>query len=134
MDTGTITRGKLAKLARVNAETVRYYEKQGLMPEPPRSQGGHRVYGPSHVKRLAFIRRCRELGFNLGEIRGLLKLVDGGTLTCGEVLARTNEHIADIQAKIRDLEEMERSLTRMASQCSGKAIPDCPIVEKLWNP
>lgn len=129
----TITRGKLASMTDVNPETIRYYETQGLMPAPPRSGGGHRLYGQSHVKRLSFIRRCRELGFNLDEIRGLLELVDGGAYTCSEVLDQTRDHIADIRSKIRDLRKMERSLLDMASQCSGRDVPDCPIVEKLWN-
>ena len=79
------TRGMLAKHSKVNAETIRYYEKIGLMPEPLRSPGGHRIYNTSHLQRLSFIRRCRELGFALSEIRGLLALVDGGSYTCGEV-------------------------------------------------
>ncbi len=133
MKTGSITRGKLAKLAKVNAETIRYYEKAGLMPFPPRSAGGHRVYGQPHVKRLAFIRRCRELGFNLEEIRGFLALVDGGKYTCGEVLQLTQAHISDIQLKIRDLQKMKKTLTEISKQCSGKQAPECPIVDTLWQ-
>ena len=123
----------LAKLARVNFETVRYYENAGLMPKPPRSEGGHRIYDESHTKRLSFIRRCRELGFNLDEIRGLLSLVDGGDYTCAEVLERTEVHIEDIKVKIRDLQKMRRTLMEMAKSCSGRDVPECPIIETLWN-
>lgn len=127
------SRGTLAKLAGVNFETVRYYEKAGLMPAPQRSEGGHRIYDESHMKRLSFIRRCRELGFNLDEIRGLLRLVDGGHYTCADVLKRTEIHIADIKVKIRDLQKMQRTLTEMARSCSGKDVPDCPIIDTLWD-
>ena len=133
MKTGSITRGKLAKLAKVHAETIRYYEKVGLMPSPPRSAGGHRVYGQTHLKRLAFVRRCRELGFNLEEIRDFLALVDGGKYTCGEVLQLTQAHISDIKLKIRDLQKMKKTLTEMSNQCSGKEAPECPIVDTLWH-
>ena len=127
------SRGKLARLAGVNFETVRYYEGAGLMPEPQRSEGGHRIYDKSHTKRLSFIRRCRELGFNLNEIRGLLSLVDGDDYTCAEVLNRTNAHIEDIKAKIRDLRKMERILKGMASRCDGGMVPECPIVDTLFS-
>lgn len=133
MELDSISRGKLAGLARVNAETIRYYEKAGLMPSPPRSAGGHRVYSQIHVRRLAFIRRCRELGFNLEEIRDLLSLVDGGKYTCGEVLELTRAHISEIQLKIRDLQKMKKTLVELSRQCSGKEAPQCPIVDTLWQ-
>jgi MerR family mercuric resistance operon transcriptional regulator len=82
---------------------------------------------------LSFIRRCRELGFNLDEIRGLLSLVDGKNYTCAEVLGRTNAHIEDIKAKVRDLKKMQQTLMKMASSCSGEDVPECPIVETLWH-
>lgn len=133
MEADKLSRGALANHSGVNAETIRYYEKAGLMPSPPRSTGGHRVYNRAHVKRLAFIRRCRELGFNLEEIRGFLALVDGGKYTCGEVLEMTRSHLSDIRLKIRDLQKMEQTLVELAEQCTGKEAPECPIIENLWR-
>jgi MerR family mercuric resistance operon transcriptional regulator len=107
-------RGELAQRSGCNIETVRFYERQGLLPAPPRTEGGHRDYAPEHLKRLIFIRRSRELGFTLGEIRGLLGLVDGSDWTCGEVRAMTLEHLADVRRKIADLERLARILEDMA--------------------
>ena len=102
-----MSRGSLAKETGVNIETIRYYEKIGLMPDPARSSGGHRIYDQSHTKRLSFIRRSRELGFTLQEIRELLELVDGGDYTCAEVRDRTLYHLDDVAQKIRDLQKMQ---------------------------
>src|SRR3546814_8825801 len=97
----------------------------GVMPKPPRSVGGQRVYDAGHLKRLAFIRRSRELGFSLDEIRALLRLVDGGDYTCGEVHEMTLAHIADIRRKIADLRRMERVLKDMAAKCDGGDVTEC---------
>ncbi len=129
----SLSRGTLAKETGVNIETIRYYEKAKLMPDPARTSGGHRVYDESHLKRLSFIRRCRELGFTLEEVRGLLKLVDRGSYTCAEVLDRVVSHLSDVRSKIRDLKQMERTLKELAEQCSGGEVPECPIVEALWR-
>jgi len=126
------TIGKLSKATGVNVETIRYYEKIGLLPEPPRSAGGHRLYSDGHLKRLGFIRRGRELGFTLEEIRNLLGLVDGG-YTCGEVRAAALEHLANIRRKIADLKRMERTLSGTAARCKGGDAPDCPIVDALFR-
>src|SRR3546814_10670552 len=91
--------GDLSGRTGVNIETIRYYERIGIMPEPPRSAGRQRVYDSGHIKRLAFIRRSRELGFSLDEVRALLTLVDGGDYTCGEVHEMTLAHIADIRSE-----------------------------------
>jgi MerR family transcriptional regulator, mercuric resistance operon regulatory protein len=125
------TRGSLARQTGVNAETIRYYEKIGVMPEPPRSEGGHRVYDETHLQRLSFIRRCRELGFVLNEIRGLLELVDTGHYTCAQVRDRTVVHLHDVQRKIADLQKMEGVLEEMVDQCEGELVPDCPIINAL---
>src|SRR5579863_839327 len=90
-----LTRGELAKRTDCNIETVRYYEQVGLMPPPPRSEGGHRLYGQDLVKRLMFIRRSRDLGFTIEEIRGLLRLVDGRKYTCAEVEALAIDHVRE---------------------------------------
>ena len=128
-----LSRGALAKETGVNIETIRYYEKAGLMPDPPRSAAGHRLYDGTQLKRLYFIRRCRELGFSLDEIQGLLDLVDSEHYTCAEVQERTTRHLANTQQKIRDLRKMERTLKAMVSQCSGGMVPDCPIVDMLFE-
>jgi len=128
-----LSRGALASRSGVNSETVRYYEKIGLMPDPTRSSGGHRVYEQEHVKRLSFIRRTRELGFTLKEIRGLLVLVDGGDYTCAEIRDRTLSHLDDVATKIRDLQKMQRTLKSISSKCDGGLVPDCPIVDALYT-
>lgn len=124
-----LSRGQLAKCSGVNAETIRYYEKIALMPEPQRSAVGYRIYQESHLQRLLFVRRCRELGFTLEDIRGLLNLVDSGSYTCAEVKDRTASHLVDVQAKIRDLQRMQRTLKTMISTCDGGLVPDCPIID-----
>ena len=132
MSNKELSRGALASRSGVNSETVRYYEKIGLMPDPNRTSGGHRVYEQEHVKRLSFIRRTRELGFTLKEIRGLLILVDGGDYTCAEVRDRTLAHLDDVATKIRDLQKMQRTLKSISSKCDGGLVPDCPIVDALY--
>ena len=128
-----LSRGVLAKVTGVNIETIRYYEKVGLMPDPLRTTAGYRVYDEGHVKRLSFIRRCRELGFSLNQLRGLLKLVDGGDYTCAEVRDLTIVHLGEVQQKVRDLRKMERTLKEMVSQCDGGLVPECPIVDTLFT-
>lgn len=123
--------GALSEQTGVNIETIRYYERIGIMPEPPRSTGGQRIYGAPHLKRLVFVRRSRELGFSLDEIRELLRLVDGGDYTCGEVQEMTLTHIADIRRKIAYLRRMERVLKDMAAKCDGGDVPECPILDAL---
>lgn len=129
--TERMTRGWLSRKTDCNIETIRYYEKADLMPPPHRSEGGHRLYGPPDVRRLMFIRRCRELGFSLEEIRSLLKLVDGGEYSCGEVRDMTLAHADDIHKKIKDLRRMERILKNMAAECDGGDVPHCPILDVL---
>lgn len=126
-----VQRGELAKRTGCNLETIRYYEKIGLMPDPPRGASGYRVYDESHVRRLRFILRARELGFAIEEIRGLLLLVDGGSQTCAEVKVRTEKHLADVRAKIADLRRVERVLATTAASCSGDDVPECPVLEAL---
>ena len=128
-----ITIGQLSKRTECNIETIRYYERIGILPEPPRSSGGRRLFTSKHVRRLMFIRRSRALGFRLEEVRGLLRMVDGGQYTCKEVEELTTEHIRDVKAKIRDLNKMKRVLESMASRCAGGVVPECPIIEVLFG-
>jgi MerR family transcriptional regulator, mercuric resistance operon regulatory protein len=125
--------GKLSKQSGVNIETIRYYEKIGVMPAPGRSAGGFRIYEPDHLKRLSFVRRSRQLGFSLDEIRNLLRLVDGHGHTCAEVHALMLSHLAEIRRKIRDLRRLQRAMAEMAARCSGESVPECPIVDALFD-
>ena len=127
-----LTIGVLARRTGVGIETIRYYERRHLLPAPPRTAGGHRLYRGEHVKRLIFIRRSRALGFSLDEIRTLLRLVDDGA-PCGEVRAVAQDHLERIRAKIGDLERMARALADTAARCEGGSAPRCPIVEDLLN-
>jgi MerR family mercuric resistance operon transcriptional regulator len=124
--------GELSRQSGVNIETIRYYEKIRLLPAPPRTEGGHRLYPDDHLKRLTFIRRSRELGFTLDEIRNLLALVKGG-YTCGEVKNMTLAHLKDIRRKIADLRRMERTLVATANRCEGGDAPECPIMDALYE-
>ena len=128
-----LTIGALARMTGVNIETVRYYERIGLVPSPPRSEGRHRLFDDTHGRRLIFIRRDRELGFSLKEIRDLSGLTRGHGLTCGEVKALTEQHVADIRAKIRDLRKLDRVLTDLSAKCHGTTVPDCPILDALGS-
>ncbi|HEY8213218.1 MAG TPA: helix-turn-helix domain-containing protein [Methylocystis sp.] len=125
--------GELSKQSDVNIETIRYYEKIGVMPAPGRSAGGYRIYGADHLKRLSFVRRSRQLGFSLDEIRGLLRLVDGHAYTCAEVQALTLNHVAEIRRKIADLKRLERVMAEMAAQCSGERAPECAVINALFD-
>lgn len=125
--------GALSAETRVKIETIRYYEREGLLPSPPRTAGGHRSYSEDHVKRLTFVRRSRELGFSLAEIRDLLAVVDGGSYTCGEIKALTLEHAESVRSKISDLQRMEKMLVEIASGCEGGTVPDCPIIDALLD-
>lgn len=124
-------RAELARRAGCHLETVRYYEKLGLLPEPPRTATGYRIYDAGHLARLRFVLRARELGFTLEEIRGLLELADRGTLTCAEVEKRTARHLAQVRTKIADLRRIERVLAEAAARCTGGEVPDCPVLDAL---
>jgi MerR family mercuric resistance operon transcriptional regulator len=123
--------GKLSRLTGVNIETIRYYERIKMLPAPRRTGGGHRVYGTVEARILAFIRRARELGFSLEDIRALLDLAGPGKASCAEVRKIAAHHLEDVRAKIGDLARLERLLAKTVKQCSGKAVPDCPVLDVL---
>ena len=125
--------GALSGRTGCSIETIRYYERIGLLPAPPRSAGGHRVYDDDHLKRLTFIRRGRALGFTLDQVRGLLGLVDGGDFSCDEVRQLTLAHLGEIRDKIADLRRLQQTLDEMAAQCDRGELPDCPIIETLFD-
>ncbi len=126
-----LTIGRLAAAAGVNLETVRYYERIGLMPKPPRSQGGHRHYAAEHARRLRFIRRARELGFGIQDIRALLGLAEPARRSCGDVRDIASAHLQNIRCKIADLAQLEGILKRTVAQCSGRRTPICPVLDML---
>ena len=131
MSDNRVTIGKVAAITGCHIETIRFYEKEALLPHPDRSEGGHRLYSTQLIERLVFIRRSRELGFSMAEIRQLLSLVDGEQVSCQRVQQIADEHLRDVRAKIADLKKMERSLDDLSNQCSGDDVPDCPIIEVL---
>ena len=125
--------GEMSRHTGVKIETVRYYEKIGLIPKPNRSEGGNRLYNDVQLQRLFFIKRCREIGFSQSEIRTLLSMVDQENVTCAEVHSVTTAHVADIRQKIKDLRKLEKVLTKMANECSRGDVPECPIIEALFD-
>jgi MerR family mercuric resistance operon transcriptional regulator len=130
---GELSIGALSKRSGVNIETIRYYEKIGVMPKTDRTAAGYRIYGSDHLKRLSFVRRGRELGFSLDELRELLRLVDGHAYTCAEVRAMTLEHLAEIRRKIADLRRLKRVIADTSARCTGEQVPDCPIIDALFD-
>jgi MerR family transcriptional regulator, mercuric resistance operon regulatory protein len=126
-----LTIGRLAVQAGVNLKTVRYYERIGLMPAPGRTEGGHRDYGPEHSRRLTFIRRSRELGFSIEEIRALLALASPGDASCAKVKEIAERHLADVRAKLADLRALEAVLAGAVARCTGDAAPACPVLDIL---
>lgn len=136
MTTGTKTKpltiGRLAQEVGINLETVRFYERKGLLPKPPRSTSGYRLFPADTARRLRFIKRGQELGFSLSEIRELLILRLSPRTTSTEVRKRTQSKIADIEGKIKSLDAMLKSLRKLVQSCSGCApLSECPILESL---
>ena len=116
---GGLTIGKLSQLTGVNIETIRYYEKIEVLPVPSRAENGRRIYGATERRILAFVRRSRELGFSLDEVRALLRLGGPDKASCREVREIAAHHLDDIRAKINDLRKLERLLTKTVAQCTG---------------
>ncbi len=128
----SLTIGRLAKEAGVNLETVRFYERRGLLPRPPRSASGYRLFPVEAARRLRFIRRAQELGFSLKEVGELLSLRVSRRTTSAAIRARAKTKIADIQEKIRSLESMKKTLQKLTKVCDGCApLAECPILDSL---
>ena len=124
--------GELAHKAGVDVQTVRYYEREGLLDAPARTGSGYRAYGPEHLERLNFVRHCRSLDMPLAEIRRLLELSTEKSVSCDEVNALVRAHLVRVQAKRRSLEELERQLAALNAQCeSGHRVADCGILGEL---
>lgn len=131
---GMISIGVLAKRSGVLAETIRYYETEGLLRKPERSAGGYRLYNASDVERLSFIRQARDLGFKLDAVRRLLGLADRKVDTCDEVRELAGAHLAEVRAKLADLRRMERALSDLVRSCEGSVVPECLLLEALAAP
>ncbi|MEE8295095.1 MAG: helix-turn-helix domain-containing protein [Sphingomonadales bacterium] len=125
--------GKLSNKTGVHIETIRYYERMKLIPKPARSEAGHRVYDEQHVKRLSFIRRCRELDFSLKEIRFLLQAAENENPSCAEVEKFSGKHLSLIQAKIKDLRAMEKIMKSLLNECQGNRTLGCPLIDVLYE-
>lgn len=123
--------GELAKATATKVETVRFYEKAGLLPPPARTDANYRSYGPAHLRRLSFIRRARDLGFSLDAVRDLLALADDRGKPCNAVDAIASGHLAEVERKIADLSAMREELTRVIGSCRHNTVADCKIIETL---
>ena len=123
--------GELSRLSGVNIETIRYYERIKMLPAPQRTASGRRIYDVTELRILAFVRRSRELGFSLNEIRALLRLGAPGRASCSEVKVIATHHLKDIRAKLSDLKKLERLLAKTVARCSGKKVPNCPVLDIL---
>ena len=124
--------GDLAAASHTSVESIRFYEREGLLPEPARTQGNYRAYDGVHVQRLQFIRRCRALDMTLDEIRVLLRFKDAPQAECGEVNALLDEHIGHVATRIRELRQLEKQLKALREQCSGvHEAAHCGILNEL---
>jgi MerR family mercuric resistance operon transcriptional regulator len=127
----TLTTGQLAKEAGVNIETIRYYERYGLIPEPPRRESGYRDYTPGYIERIRFIKRAQALGFTLKEISELLSVADGKP-ACKDIRKFAEDKVKDIETRIHDLQQIKMVLNDLIKRCLGKRkISECPIIESL---
>ena len=127
--------GEVAAQAAVNIQTLRYYERLGLLPEPERRASGYRSYEPQTVRRVRFIKRAQDLGFTLGEIRELLAMRERAATACGQVEARASATLGRIDEKIRDLESMRAALTQYVRACRAeRPVGECPLLAALDRP
>lgn len=126
-----ITRGELARRTGVNIETIRYFETIGVLAAPERTAGGHRIYDEGHVRTLGFVRRARNLGFSPKEVRAILALGGPGKADCGEVRTIAQHHLEQVQVKLADLVELERLLAATLADCTGKAAPECAVIDLI---
>jgi Cu(I)-responsive transcriptional regulator len=127
----TLRIGELAPRTDTKVETIRYYERIGLLPQPARTGGNYRAYAHHHLERLSFIRRGRDLGFSLDEVRELLRLSDDRDRSCAEVDRMVRAHLSDVERKLTDLTALRAELRQLIDQCQHSTIADCRIVEAL---
>lgn len=127
------TIGALSRVTGVHIETIRYYERIGILQTAARRPSGHRIFGQTHIDRLGFIRRSRKLGFGLEEIRNLLSLDDGGGTLCQDAHKIATDHLSVVEEKITDLQKLAKALGDMAKACKSGSQPKCPIIETLYD-
>ena len=125
--------GELSKATGTNIETIRYYERIGLLPAPVRTSANYRTYGDAHRTRLAFVRHSRELGFSIEEIRSLLDLSDHPGRDCGEADRIASSHLVQVEEKIAQLSSLRNELARIVGRCRGGLAADCRVIEALGN-
>lgn len=125
------TIGALARATGCKPVTIRYYEQRGLLPAPERTASGYRVYTHDHRRRLAFIRRSRDLGFSLDEVRELLRLADRQEISCAAVDEIAARHLVEIEEKIHHLHALEAELRRLLASCRGGKVGECRVIEAL---
>ncbi|MBI2718766.1 MAG: helix-turn-helix domain-containing protein [Rhizobiales bacterium] len=125
--------GQAAALSGVNAETIRYFERIGLIPRAGRMSNGRRTFGPEHLRRLAFIRQARELGFAQSDVRQLLGLADGAPGSCAKVKVIVDANMQAIRGKIARLRRLEEVLKAVSASCANGTRPDCPVIEALMH-
>ncbi|HKJ68889.1 MAG TPA: MerR family transcriptional regulator [bacterium] len=124
--------GEAAEKADVHKETLRYYERRGLIPEPERRRSGYRIFTDEHIERIRFIKRAQELGFTLKEIEDLLTLRVDETTTCADVRARAETKLTDIEDKIAELQQIKRALQQLTNLCQGEGpTSECPILDAM---
>ncbi len=127
--------GALAKRSGTNPPTIRYYEEIGLMRRAARRDGGHRTYGDADLKRLTFIRRCRELGFPIDQVRSLVDLLENGDRSCLDARDLARRNLEDVQTKLSELKALEADLAKLVKDCDAACVggpgPDCVILEDL---
>lgn len=127
-----LTTGRLAKEAGVNIDTVRYYEKRGLIPKPARKDSGYRLFKEDAIRRIAFIKHAQEIGFSLREVEELLSLRVNSKTTCGDVQKKTEAKIVEVESKILNLQRIKRALEKMTDICrSNTRTNECPILDML---
>jgi Cu(I)-responsive transcriptional regulator len=131
MDAASLSIGDLARATGTKIETIRYYERTGLLPPPPRTGGNYRAYGAGHLARLSFVRRARSLGFSLEQVRALLDLAEQRERSCEAVDAIAREHLAEVERKLADLEALRRELASLIGQCRHGTVAECRILEAL---
>jgi MerR family mercuric resistance operon transcriptional regulator len=127
----TFAIGELAALSGVRVETIRYFERIGLLTHPERTAGGHRLFSAADLARLNFVRRAREMGFSQADVRVLLSLSANELTPCGEVKAMAEKHLRMVRQKINDLQKLEKNLSSTVAQCTGGKVANCPVIAAI---
>jgi len=128
-----ISIGELARLTGCKVETIRYYERTGLLANPPRTEGGHRAYGQAHLQRLSFVRKARALGFSMEQINSLLAMADAEHPDCATVAIEAERHLVSVRPRIEDLQKLEQTLSDTLAQCHRGDQPNCAILDVLQD-